>query len=129
MLKNGIRVLYSAAPKGDSNKAISDKLDLILSAQTQREAQLNEYLTKSEVADLLRVSEKSVDTMRRKAIIPEPKKIPPFRQHEGQDGSQMEEAGDYLLDRRLLAFFLCCARKPFACECLVRLMYSSAEIS
>lgn len=34
------------------------------------------YLNKDEVADLLGVSKRSVDQMRRKAIIPEPKNIP-----------------------------------------------------
>lgn len=61
-----------------------DKLDLILETlskqgevkQETEDIRSKAYLNKSEVARLLGVSEKSVDAMRKKAILPKPKNIP-----------------------------------------------------
>ena len=55
-----------------------EKLDRLTEASTSSEQSLTNktYLSKREVAELVGVSEKSIDTMRRKAVIPEPKTIP-----------------------------------------------------
>ena len=78
MSKSGIHMWFPPVPKEDRNRVIIEKLDQIVLHQTKNHAPLSEkiYLDKKEVAELLGLSVKSVDNMRKKAILPEPKKLP-----------------------------------------------------
>lgn len=73
------KIIYNRVDKiaETQARAFSYKFDLFLKKAQGKQKLIDKcYLTKSEVAELLGVSEKSVDAMRRKAILPEPKKIP-----------------------------------------------------
>lgn len=70
-----------------------DKLGMILERLEARQATEDicskAYLTKTEVAQLLGISEKSVDRMRHKAILPAPKNIPLSDSPRGTRGKKL----------------------------------------
>lgn len=91
------RLLDSGIVLWANPKPPVDKLDLILETLSKQgevkketgDIRSKAYLNKAEVAQLLGISEKSVDRMRHKAILPAPKNIPLSDSPRGTRGKKL----------------------------------------
>lgn len=73
LAESGVILWANPQPQPDQYSMILEKLE---SLQLTEDISSKAYLNKTEVAQLLGISEKSVDKMRHKAILPAPKIIP-----------------------------------------------------